>query len=1360
MARYIKILYYPDIFFPTMPDRLIFRVRAAILHFLRMPVQHFIFLSFRADTLKNINLAPSFRIPFNTDKVPLDYSKNESIYTADKFFPEEPVVLSKKDQVRGIDVVMLGITPFQYNPVTKQLIVYRDLKIEVSFVGGNGHFGDDRLRSRWWDPMLSDMLLNYKSLPEINYDKSFQATDETGCEYLIITPNATEFQQWADTIKRFRTTQGIDTKVVTLDEVGGNTAAILEDYINNAYYNWDIAPSACLLLGDYGTNPSNRIISPVWNGYCVSDNVYADVNNNTLPDIIFARITAQDAAQLEVMVTKFLVYERTPPVNSDFYTHPITSVGWETGSWSQLCSEVVGGFWQNVLGKVPVRINEISSGTPGSVWSTAPNTETVVNYFGPNGLGYIPAEPSELGGWSGGTAADISAAINSGAFMVQQSDHGSEDGWANPEYTMLNINTLENTDLTFVWSIDDLTGKFNYGSQVFAEKFHRYTHKDQLSGCFGINAATEVSYAFVNDVYTWGAYDYMWPDFMPDYGSTPEPRGILPAFASVAGKYFLQQSGWTTDSISKVATYHLFHHHGDAFTTVYSEVPQNLTVSHNSFLYMGDLTFDVTADVDALIALSVNGELIGTGTGTGAPVSIQIPAQAPPSQVLVTVTKQNYYRYQSYVGVLPASGPYVIYNALTLNDGSGNGNGIMETSESILAALTIENIGVDDANNVNVTITTTDPYITLTDSTENYGTVPAGSTGVITDGFEWEVAGNIPDMHNVTFEMTATDGTATWSSDFTVLGHAPALECGALQMDDYIGNGNGRLDPGETGYLIIPVYNNGSYVAMNSNSSLSCSSEFITLNNSTYNLYNIGAGLTAEALFQVTVSDDAPAGTYVEFAFAVTSGEYSHQQMYPTIVSMVVEDWESGDMSQFDWTTGGDSVWAVSNDNPYEGYYSVKSGALDNNQSNYLSIQYDVPGEDSLSFWYNVSSEAGYDFLKFYIDDIETSSWSGETGWARASYFITSGTHTFKWEYSKDESFTSGDDDALLDFIVFPVAVFEASFSSDQTDICEGDSVNFYDLSSATATSWEWTFEGGTPGTSSLQNPVIQYLTSGSYDVSLTVSDGTESNTLVLENYINVTALPETATAPSGPASVCGDTETTSYSTTGLSGITLYNWLLEPADAGSVSGTDLNATVIWTDGFLGNASLKVAGENNCGTGPYSEPLEISRYLPEVTLDLLDTICFDWPAFELTGGLPTGGVYSGPGVENGWFDPETAGLGTDTITYTYTDPNSCENFATQLILVDPCTGIDDRADFQDVRIYPNPTTGMVTIELNRNANAVEISVMNTLNKVVYTKSLKKSASTKLNIDLSNLARGLYVIKLKTEKMEKITKVILQ
>ncbi len=119
-------------------------------------------LSYRTEKFKDVDLAPAFRIPWDTENGPLDYNKDMSIYTKNEFYPAQPVMLSEATQIRGVDAVMLGVTPFQYNPVTKELIVYRDLRVKVQFVGGNGSFGDNRLRSRWWDPMLSDMLLILK----------------------------------------------------------------------------------------------------------------------------------------------------------------------------------------------------------------------------------------------------------------------------------------------------------------------------------------------------------------------------------------------------------------------------------------------------------------------------------------------------------------------------------------------------------------------------------------------------------------------------------------------------------------------------------------------------------------------------------------------------------------------------------------------------------------------------------------------------------------------------------------------------------------------------------------------------------------------------------------------------------------------------------------------------------------------------------------------------------------------------------------------------------------------------------------------------------------------------------------------
>lgn len=82
-----------------------------------------------------------------------------------------------------------------------------------------------------------------------------------------------------------------------------------------------------------------------------------------------------------------------------------------------------------------------------------------------------------------------------------------------------------------------------------------------------------------------------------------------------------------------------------------------------------------------------------------------------------------------------------------------------------------------------------------------------------------------------------------------------------------------------------------------------------------------------------------------------------------------------------------------------------------------------------------------------------------------------------------------------------------ANFTSNNTTICEGASIDFTDASAGNPISWSWIFSGGNPSTSSDQNPVgIQYSSAGNYAVELTVSDGVNTNTIIESSYVNVSS--------------------------------------------------------------------------------------------------------------------------------------------------------------------------------------------------------------------------------------------------------------
>ncbi|TDE46572.1 PKD domain-containing protein [Flavobacterium rhamnosiphilum] len=81
-----------------------------------------------------------------------------------------------------------------------------------------------------------------------------------------------------------------------------------------------------------------------------------------------------------------------------------------------------------------------------------------------------------------------------------------------------------------------------------------------------------------------------------------------------------------------------------------------------------------------------------------------------------------------------------------------------------------------------------------------------------------------------------------------------------------------------------------------------------------------------------------------------------------------------------------------------------------------------------------------------------------------------------------------------------------ANFNASATAIIAGQSVTFTDLTTNTPTSWSWTFTGGTPSTSTVQNPTVTYNTAGTYAVALTVTNAAGNNTMTKNAYITVTA--------------------------------------------------------------------------------------------------------------------------------------------------------------------------------------------------------------------------------------------------------------
>ncbi len=960
-----------------------------------------------------------------------EFAKDISIYQSEEAYPSNGNKSHNTQFWAGHGIGTVHYTPFVYHPKSGEINYYRQVSLVIKTKSTKKAKAALQLLNSKSDESISHFVENP------NYLKSYPqtaSTKSTNYDYLIITPE--EFVSEFDGLVNHYTIRGLKTVVKSKEEIlteasGQDAQEKIRNYIIQEYTTNSI--SYVMLGGDVehipyrgfycavqsssvyedSNIPSDLYYSALdgnWN--TDGDNKWGEIDeDDLLPEIAVARFSFSNTSELASMLNKTITYQSNPVlgdlahplmVGEHLYDDPIT--------WGSDYLELAIGYQ-----------NENGYETTG-----IPESNTFTKLYDKEST------------WN---SNDLTSQINQGRNFVHHVGHANENTvmkYYTSDITNNAFSGANGTDHQFtnIYTHGCICGSFD-ASDCIAEQMVKI---DNFAAAFVGNSrygwfnegqtegpSAHIHREFVNALYTDRLYRIGMTHMVSKYETA--------SFVNAPGQHEEGALRWCFYDCNVL---------GDPAMGIWTAEPREVVVNYPSTIVIGQESYNIqisTASGDS--PTEINATLLMDGVFHGSetsPTSGSLELELSPvftnvGTATLWVTGYNMIPQSFEVQVVPAEGAYVVLAECEIDDTSGNNNGELDYGETVNLNLNLQNVGATDAENVVANLTCSNSNISLNNATANMGNILGNGTVELDAAFEITVSDNIENGTAIDFELEFVGDNGTWNGQITINALAPALECVAFHLNDQSGNNNGRLDPGESVVFSVKVVNKGASVSPSLNSILTTETDFISINNGTQTHDALLPDEEIDVDYEVSVSTSANIGDIAHLIMDVSAEAYEANMDYYLSVGLQIEDWESQGFNQYDWEEAGDEAWSISTTEPYEGTTCVESGNIDHNKSSQMYINIEVLSNDSISFYYKVSSEEGYDFLRFFIDETEIEKWSGEENWSRKSYPVNLGSHSFKWSYTKDVGAVSGSDKAWVDYIVFPAMGLINDVSSIKQDI-------------------------------------------------------------------------------------------------------------------------------------------------------------------------------------------------------------------------------------------------------------------------------------------------------------------------------------
>jgi len=656
----------------------------------------------------------------NPEDVPYEFSE---VYNQDSFYPETAALLGEPYIMRDLRGITVTAQPFAYNPVTNTLRVYTHLILEVKAVGSDTrnvkYRSSERKLNAYFNQIYRNHFLNYSN------NLRYETVEEQGRMIVISYPGFTDavapYVEW-------KNQKGIPCQLVTTNDTGTSYTNI-KNFIQNQY-NLDDGLVFVQLVGDAAQIPAcNNDEDPSYSLLEGSD---------SYPDIFVGRFSGTIDAHIETQVERTIHYER------DIYSGTwlakgfgiASDDGYGYGDDSEYDWEHLRNIRSHLYDYTYEDIDEF--------------------YEGSQGGGDAIGNPN---------SAMVSASLNEGRGIGNYTGHGSTSSWSTSGLNTSSVNALVNDSmLPFVHSVACVVGSF-INNTCFAETCLRATNNST-----GAPTGAIAHYG--------STINQSWS---PPMRAQDHSIDLLVGYnyssgSAIAQKYTIGGL-WFNGSCNMMDVYgasgvNEFKHwtiFGDASLMVRTAEPAAMTITHNAEILTGDNTFTVNTDLeDALVCLYDGSQIIASGyTPASGNVTLSLdPVPDTPQDFTLTITAFNKITYQETIPVINAAGANVTIESYSVTSGEDD---IIDPSETAYLSVTLHNSGSETAANVNMTISETNSYITLQDSSHFFGSINSGSSILQNDAFSFSVAENIPDEYAITLNCSIICDESNWNYEILII---------------------------------------------------------------------------------------------------------------------------------------------------------------------------------------------------------------------------------------------------------------------------------------------------------------------------------------------------------------------------------------------------------------------------------------------------------------------------------------------------------------------------------------------------------------------------------------------------------------